>query len=198
VLLSPLFSQCWFASASGNGATLAETKLQRVYHLRQFKMNDEKATSHPLTAEVLWQRFDKHVTVTLGRTWATRTWPSLSGAGSWKQISIQLAVQDGNSHAGGRRQCGHHCVSAQIVFSFFFILCDLPSIYGNDDDAMVIILGYTKHFVVLGLNACSGYFCFITIKCDDVLQCDWINCWIHVWENLLHLGEMYKQNEYFC
>ena len=148
----PVFFIVLVCLASGNGATLAETKLQRVYHLRQFKMNDEKATSHPLTAEVLWQRFDKHVTVTLGRTWATRTWPSLSGAGSWKQISIQLACTRWQLSCRWQIAMWTPLRLCSNFLSFFLILCDLPSIYGNDDDVMVIIPGYTKHSVVLGFS----------------------------------------------
>lgn len=142
----------------------------------------------------VWQARDSDAGKNLSNTYVTlavRSWKLETNLHSTRCTRWQLSCRWQKAMWTPLRLCSN-------CFFLFFILCDLPSIYGNDDDAMVIILGYTKHFVVLGLNACSGYFCFITIKCDDVLQCDWINCWIHVWENLLHLGEMYKQNEYFC
>ena len=73
--------------------------------------------------------------------------------------------------------------------SFFLILCDLPSIYGNDDDVMVIIPGYTKHSVVLGF---SVFWLFLVHNHKVKTSCS--DHWIHVWENLISWGNGLRMN----
>ena len=87
-------------------------------------------------------------------------------------------------------KCNVDTIASLLKFSFFFlILCDLRSIYGNDDDVMVIIPGYTKHSVVLGF---SVFWLFLVHNHKVKTSCS--DHWIHVWENLISWGNGLRMN----
>ena len=133
----------------------------------------------------VWQARDSDAGKNLSNTYVTlavRSWKLETNLHSTRCTRWQLSCRWQNAMWTPLRLCSN-------FLSFFLILCDLPSIYGNDDDVMVIIPGYTKHSVVLGF---SVFWLFLVHNHKVKTSCS--DHWIHVWENLISWGNGLRMN----